>query len=62
MAAFMMTWGDYLFSITLISDNRLMTVGAGLNSRGGEQGLAYGHSARARLARTQGQNTSRTGE
>jgi multiple sugar transport system permease protein len=42
MAAFMMTWGDYLFSITLISNNKLMTVGAGLNSLVGEQGLAYG--------------------
>ncbi|MHB1782019.1 MAG: carbohydrate ABC transporter permease [Acidimicrobiales bacterium] len=42
MAAFMMTWGDYLFSITLISNNQQMTVGAGLNSLVGEQGLAYG--------------------
>jgi len=42
VAAFMMTWGDYLFSVTLLSSGDRLTVGAGLNSLLGSVGLAYG--------------------
>ena len=42
VTAFMMTWGDYLFSVTLLSNGNTYTVGAGLNSMIGTVGLAYG--------------------
>ena len=42
VTAFMMTWGDYLFSVTLLSSGSSYTVGAGLNSIIGSVGLAYG--------------------
>jgi multiple sugar transport system permease protein len=42
VTAFMMTWGDYLFSITLLSSGSTYTVGAGLNSLIGTVGIAYG--------------------
>lgn len=41
VTAFMMTWGDYLFSITLLSGGSTYTVGAGLNSLIGTVGIAY---------------------
>jgi len=42
VTAFMMTWGDYLFSVTLLSSGSTYTVGAGLNSLIGTVGIAYG--------------------
>jgi multiple sugar transport system permease protein len=42
VTAFMMTWGDYLFSVTLLSSGNSYTVGAGLNSLIGTVGIAYG--------------------
>lgn len=42
VTAFMMTWGDYLFSVTLLSNGSTYTVGAGLNSLIGTVGIAYG--------------------
>jgi ABC-type glycerol-3-phosphate transport system permease component len=42
VTAFMMTWGDYLYSVTLLSSGSTYTVGAGLNSLIGTVGIAYG--------------------
>jgi multiple sugar transport system permease protein len=42
VTAFMMSWGDYLFSVTLLSSGSTYTVGAGLNSLIGTVGIAYG--------------------
>lgn len=42
VTGFMMTWGDYLFSVTLLSSGSTYTVGAGLNSLIGTVGIAYG--------------------
>jgi multiple sugar transport system permease protein len=42
VATFMLAWGEYLFSITLVDRNQKMTAVAGLNSLIGDVGVNYG--------------------